>query len=551
MFDFKGLINALLRKKNEGPVGDLKSATIWVQELPKADIHRALQEILKALAKLQLNTTTSLPEHLRVLLYLDEKARSLQNTLCRDYLRCMAEDSKEMRHKLPTIIHFWDAMADAYYDLIRAYAKNPVRKLSKQLPLIATKAVHFLAMQAKWRYLRYMPIETYAWRRMGRLYLFAEREGFQDSLVQLYPGQPDTTCAREYVQAMMLHLANPGSLQPEQIDQVDRWLDNWSASVEIETSFRPHRQNYAINLSDAKPPRKLRRNMVDEKYRYWGVSLLNLNINHLITQLQEGVSPARLKLGEDCRLPECMDFLNEISKRWTGESSARKHERVSAEKPQVVVEGLQNIISCILKDRQSRTPALSKGASMYAEVYLHQKNAVTRKEQTTLPSTGEPELFESAALKLTLHNESLGGMGASFISNGEDKLRLGSLIALKKPDNKQYSIGVVRHLSKETSEQVRIGIQVWTPTPVVVNVFPVQKENGQSKSIKALYLPEYPELQLGRSIVVPSDIYVPGKQLTIMAQGKSYVIALQQSVAQFKEYTRAGFELVKRSRTPA
>lgn len=550
MFDFKGLINALLRKKSDDPVGDLKSATIWVQELPQADIHRALQEILKALSKLQQNTTTSLPERLQVLFYLDEKARSLQNTLCRAYLHSAGETGKETRHKLATITHFWDAMAEAYYEVIRAYSKNPVRKLNKQLPLVTAKAMHFLAMQGKWRYMRYLPIETYTWRRMGRLYLFAEREGFKDKAVHLYPDQPDTTCAREYIRVMMLHLANPGSLQPEKIELVDQWLDNWSSSVEIEPGYRPHRQNYAINLGDAKPPRKLRRNMVDEKYRYWSVSLLSLNINQVIAQLQEGVFPARLKLGEDCRMPACMDFIDEISKRWTGESSTRKHERVSAEKPQIVVEGLQNIISHIQKDRQSRTPPLSQGGNVYAEVYLQPKNSVTRKEQAALPSSGEPELFEPSTLKLTLHNESLGGMGASFISSGEDKLRLGSLIALKKPDSKQLSIGVVRHLSKEAPEQVRIGIQVWTPTPVVVNIFPVQKEKGPAKSVKAIYLPEYPELHLGRSIVMSSEIYAPGKQLTIMAQGKSYVIALQQAVAHSREYTRAGFDLVRRSRVP-
>ena len=75
MFDFKGLINALLRKKNDDPVGDLKSATIWVQELPKSDIGQAQQEIVKALGSLNNNPATGLKERIRVMLYLDEKAR--------------------------------------------------------------------------------------------------------------------------------------------------------------------------------------------------------------------------------------------------------------------------------------------------------------------------------------------------------------------------------------------------------------------------------------------------------------------------------------------
>lgn len=546
MFNFKGLINAILRKKSDDPVCDLKSATIWVQELPEADIHRALQEILKALAKLQKNTETPLLERLRVLTYLDEKARPLQNTLCREYVRNMADPTQDLRHKLPTILLFWDAMSDAYYDMIRAYSKNPNGKMKKQLPLLTAKALHFLAMQAKWHYLRYLPVETYVWRRMARLYLFAEREGFKEKPIQLYPEQPATHCEREYLQAMLLHLANPGSLQPEQIELVDLWLDNWSSSVEIETGFRPHRQNYAINLEDAKPPRKLRRNMVGEKYRYWGVSLLTLSISQVITQLQEGEFPARLKLGEDCRLPECMEFIEEISKRWSGESSTRKHERVSADKPLIVLEGLQNIISRIQKEKKSRSPALSEAAAKYAAIYLHAKTTASKKEKTLLPSTGEPDLFEPALLKWTLHNESLGGLGASFMSNGEDKLKLGSLIALRQQEGHHFSIGVVCRLSKEVSRQVHVGIQLWTPTPIVVNLSPLQRDDA-SESVQALYLPENSELHLGRSILMPSGMYAPGKRINIRAQGKSYVICLQQAAAHSREYVRVAFDLVKKS----
>ena len=49
MFDFKGLINALLRRPADEGVNDLKSATIWVQELPEGDVHQAQAEIIRPL----------------------------------------------------------------------------------------------------------------------------------------------------------------------------------------------------------------------------------------------------------------------------------------------------------------------------------------------------------------------------------------------------------------------------------------------------------------------------------------------------------------------
>ena len=120
-------------------------------------------------------------------------------------------------------------------------------------------------MQAKWAYLRYMPVEGAVWRNLHRLYLFAEREKFEKTPVKLFPDSSDeTSCLSEYLQPMMLMLANPESLQPQQINQVDGWLDTWAKSVSLETEFRPHRQLYAVNLGDTKPARSLRRNMLGE-----------------------------------------------------------------------------------------------------------------------------------------------------------------------------------------------------------------------------------------------------------------------------------------------
>ena len=87
-------------------------------------------------------------------------------------------------------------------------------------------------------------------------------------------------------------IANPESLQPQQINQVDGWLDTWAKSVSLETQFRPHRQLYAVNLGDTKPARSLRRNMLGEKYRYWGVGLLLVTIDKTVEQLKGGELPA-------------------------------------------------------------------------------------------------------------------------------------------------------------------------------------------------------------------------------------------------------------------
>lgn len=536
MFDFKGLINALLGKKNDGPVGDLKSATIWVQELPQNDIHQAQQEIIKALDNLNKNSDTSLKERIRVLLYLDEKARPLQETLCREYLAALDEPASPARKLLPTILLFWEEMATAYQLCLRTFAKHPGNaRVREQVPLVTAKALHFHAMQAKWNHICYLPVEHQTWRHLHRLYLFAERENFDRVPVHLYPQQDDTNCASEYMQAMMLHLANPASLSPAQIEMVDTWLDNWAKSLVIEADFRPQRQLYAVNLGDMKPARKLRRNMLGEKYRYWGIELMLVNINKIVEQLKQGEVPARLKLGEEFRLPGGLELIEEITQRWSGLSSTRKHERVQAEKSLLVTTDFANIVAYLQGGRKN-----IQKTGMTA-TYNMAEDDTAKTAANPMPS-GEPELFEPDAQQWQVENESLSGYGVTFTRNTASQLRIGTLVGLKAALGKGFAIGIVRRISNEPPRKVEAGIQTLSQTPLLVELHPLPGEGGMPSA--ALYLPELSRLQLGRSLLLSGESYSQGKLVQLKAQGKSYTIRLQPALERGADYVRTGFDVV-------
>ena len=530
MFDFKGFINALFLKKPADPVGSLKSATVWVQELPQGDIHRAQQEVVAALGKLNGNGLTSLRERIRVLLYLDEKAHSLQQTLCREYLASLDSPGAPAQQFLPTILQFWAEMARGYEISVRLYSSKPTGgTVGDQIPLLIAKAIHFLAMQAKWSVLRYMPVEGRVWRHLHRLYHHAEQHKLEHVPVRLYSQQDETSCTREYLQPLMLHLANPASLLPPQIELVDHWLDSWAGSLVIEKDFRPQRQLYAVSLEDSKPPRKLRRNMLGEKYRYWGVGLLMVNIGKIVEQLQQGELPARLKLGEDCRLPACLDLIEEVGQRWAGQTTTRKHERVSAEKTLVVMEGLGNIIEYLKAGKQAGV-----------EATYNREDADQRGHFAPTPN-GAPELFDSATQQWQVENESLSGYGVTFSQTPSAQLKIGTLVGLKAAISADFMVGIVRRIHNEPPK-VFAGIQTLSPTPLWVQLHPLPGERGTP--VGGIYLPELAKLQLGRSLLLPSGAHAPGKLVQLKAQGKVYTIRLQPAVEQTKEYTRAGFDVV-------
>lgn len=541
MFDFSGLINAILRKKSDDPVGDLKSATIWVQELPLADIHTAQIEIVRALSSINENKKMPLKERIRVCMYLNEKARALQDNLCRDYLVTMEDEKAPERAYLHTILAFWDEMAVAYQICIRSFAQDPSTKLWPTIHTLTARALYHFAMQAKWAYLRYLPVEGAVWRNLHRLYLFAEREKFEKTPLKLFPDSPDeTSCLSEYLQPLMLMLANPESLQPQQINQVDAWLDTWAKSVSLETQFRPHRQLYAVNLGDTKPARSLRRNMLGEKYRYWGVGLLLVTIEKAIEQLKSGELPARLGLGEDCRLPQCLELIELAENRWAKKDVQRKHERKPNVKVVHVVQGLHDILSQLKPGAKIRRKP--KGEMVGYQVIGYTVGGTP----VDMNTQGNQDLFEPALEQWIMENESASGYGVTFNPSGHNGLKIGSLIGLKPESSRHFLIGVIRRINKNPTSKTYVGIETLSQAPIPVELHSLSHGDSRAPQSNAVYLLEMPQAQVARSLLLARQDYEPGRQLQLKAQGKAYTIRLQNALEETEDYSRVPFDVLAR-----
>jgi hypothetical protein len=544
MFDFKGFISAILRKKSDDPVGSLKSATIWIQELPDNNVHQAQQEIVKTLAAMNLkNHIDSLKERIRVLLYLEEKATPLQEALCDDYLERIYEPKALEIAYLPTIISFWEEMATAYYQCIRHYAKNPSNsKLFEQIPLLTAKALHLYAMHAKWHHMRYLPVENKVWRTLHRLYLFAEREGFERDSLKIQAGMPDTTCTDEYVKPLMLELASPNNLLPTQIDMVDHWLESWSSNVVLEAAFLPHRQLFAVNTGDAKPAKKLRRNMEGEKYRYISTALLQLSMGKVVDQLSQGEIPARLKLGEACRLPACLELIETVGKRWAGKGTSRMHVRQPNVDIVQVLQGRDEILSQLRPGRKLQLPSADAEPVAVDMLPFGEEAA----EPNLAPPPRQPALFGSRLKQWVIENESLSGLGATFNNPDSIPLKIGSIVGLKPISKKHFSIGVVRRISNEPSGKSHVGVQLVSHTPILVKLSTTHAQAAEQTMFEAAYLPDIPQISSSRSLLIRKEHYAPAKVLQLAAQGKAYTIRLRQILEQSEDYALANFEVMAR-----
>jgi hypothetical protein len=270
MFDFKKALSAVARTSGGDLLNNEQADKIWT-DLGGQDTHGTLSEIIHAVSTL--NEGKIPPSgFLPFIVSLDDRAQALQRVIGREYLFRQDRQDAAAKSFLTTNLAFWDEFSTAYQVCLNLLTEKTTHEKAKAyLPLITARAIRCRAMQAKWCYLRYLPAEEQIWRHLNRLYLHSETRDFNKTPVSLYRhSDAQTTCATEYIRALMLYCVLPESLLPGQIETIDGWLDHWAKTMVLERELRPARHLFAINLQDAKPPRKAARNMTGEGYRYWG-----------------------------------------------------------------------------------------------------------------------------------------------------------------------------------------------------------------------------------------------------------------------------------------
>lgn len=521
MFDIKGLIQALfLRSGDREGVYDLRSATQMLQELPESDMLMAQVEIIKALQQLNQDTRINIKDRFKTIPYLDEKARKLQDYLVGVYHGTIIDKGAPLPQVLLTITAFWNEMGNAYQLCLKQAMQSSGQGANRPMANYTLRSMRYYFEHAKWCYLRYMELDSRTWRHINRLYLFAEQQGFADGQIQPYPDSQHTSIRREYIKILMLTLSSPEKMQPGQVEIVADWIDKWGSRIELEEIIRPHRQLFAVNIAGSSPPKRLRRDMVGENWRYWFTDTLVLHIKETLSKMESGTWPAELGLPERSNQPANLELMRNLCNFWSRDipPPARKHERRSSKKTIRVLRGIDAITNHMAK--------------------------VTPK-QVTSPDGPISQLnpMDIDPARWAVENESTTGFGVQFKSTTDDKLQAGEIVGMLPEDaDAPVSIGIVRRLTKRRDGQINAGIETLCANPLVVNITPTNTH----KQYRALFSPDNAATNQGRFLFVPQRCYGENKEYTLAAQGKAYRIRIAPAREHAANIVVANFSVLAR-----
>lgn len=472
-----------LGNRDDSPLASVKSATQWLDQLPTGDAMRAQQAVYEEFKRLLENLTECTKSRLEAILFVDARTRDLQDTLVHQYLRNPRMSRAVESQLWHSVYNYYRETARLYHSYLVELGKKEALTPDLQALLIQRTLRNFRHFM-KWRFIRYMHLETKTWQRLHNLYKLAEASGIQRQPQKTYPQEASAnTCESEYLQCLMLNQANAGTLYPRQIDLVDQWLDAWVKNLHLDERLDGAQHTFNVNLAEDRGARRIRRVNEDSANRFWNSKPLVEQLVRIRTELQEGVPPSRLGLGADARMPETCEILEHLERQWSplATRDQRRKNRQAVKKSMEVVYGLDNIIAA-LKDK----PAETDDAPLYGDHYAYDESvdmhvygfvtSRTRERRTQMPTlAATPPSYPMESW--VMEDESECGYGASISLHSHDWLRVGVLVALRAPRSEEWKLGIVRRLSREVgdADSCSIGIETLPETPDALSLYTPSK----------------------------------------------------------------------------
>lgn len=516
------MINLLyfFRNKNTDPASSLYETKRWISSLPLTDEYQAHRMVVNALNLFNSSTEPLNKERLHVLKLLDDSSQFMQHSLCTRYF-----ENREVRQSVEQALWkevfalYWH-MAQGYQAFIRNYLDDLENcETRKDLPLITARALHYCGMEIKWRYFHQESVQPAMWKRLHKLYRLSEFHGFAQNQVKIGVDGSTSSCMSIYIRILMLDMLAPTSLQPAQIEQVEKWLMRWANAMSFENTLDSKRHTHCVDFANAAGACKILPEMEMGKPRYWDAQPFLDKLDHVVKALREGLPTDRLGIDRGCEGKVCLELLEKMADLWMRDAAARVYPRDPVEERMVeVLCGIGQILTCL-----DGTEPIKKGGA-----------------------------GNVASVPWPLKNESDHGYGLSFEAAACSHATIGMLVGLRPADEQgQWLICALRWMSDAAQGQVSMGLEKLSVAPRVVSIQPLelpQQQGTEAKvnPLKALFLPNVDAGGMASSLILPATEFVTNRLLDLHDQNLVYKIRLTVVMEKNDDWSRAKFDILSR-----
>jgi hypothetical protein len=391
-------------------------------------------------------------------------------------------------------------LAEAYEFCLAVYQTGAAgaAALRPHLPHILGRAVRLRASAQTWDYLRYAT-QFGRWAELYRLYQIAEMRGCADEKVVLYRGGRFSTVEHEFMQALMLAVAAPHSMLPEQINVADRITARLAPHFALSTGSKGHRP-YFFDPASANPPaRELPGIRPPFTARRFGPGDAEAELRKLARRAESG-ELLLSEIGLEQHSEEIVaPTLQHLIRYWCDVPPERRHPRRREPQRIAVLHGFDEVVAKV-------------GNLLIAYPF---------------DSTQETWLIENSAE---------GGIGALVANPHGRWATIGCLMAYRYPDAGVWNLGIVRHISEEDADRF-LGIELVSRGGVAVSLRAAKARGiATGGDCLGVWLAAEASKDNQVRLLMPRGMYSPSSALHMYLHERQYLLTPLRLIAAGTDY---------------
>ncbi len=425
---------ALFGKKTDHSMADIKTARKLVDEIPKHDPLKALQELTSWIESVSAESDFNADYQLALLRLLDQAARTHEIKLSQEYFTVIAPQ-RIMENRL------WSALNEFYLQVslacltaLKRYRNGDkgAAAMKPELPLVTVRGINAVAGRLKYAVARYAPVEQSIWEQLAELYSAAESLQYLDVPVPMHEGQNENTSVRQEFAAVLVWYAScAGSVGRLDSHLAHRLAMHLRRCFKVAGDLGPN-SLFEFDLQHPAPPIRISAAIVPQPGQLFiAVEGVQESIDACVKSLDKNIVPEEINLVGDYDAELVRNVLHRLAACWMLPQQARRNARLKVNVSIKVVTGLSGVLDKVGSGSDSE----SGGVSVWAAQDI-----------------------------------SNGGFRAVLAAQDAKRLEVGSLIGSQPENVNQWGVGIVRRLSPDNQLKLDVGVELLSNNVHVVRL---------------------------------------------------------------------------------
>ncbi|CAG0961925.1 hypothetical protein BURK2_00787 [Burkholderiales bacterium] len=569
----RDLLKSVTRRQDDpkDALATLDRVGPWVRGLPRDDPAAAAVSIVSLLHQRVLQVRPLQPERLAATLRLDRLTEWAVSGLTTQYVANAVPGGQE-QDLLVEAAELISSYTDAYTLFLRQFEESPRENAWRPyLALMLVRLLRFLRADCKLRLMRYERWIPAKWREVHRIFRIAIEHGCAEERVKMATrADPEawTSVMREYLDVMLLHRLDSGNLSSFELEWAARRLTGWVEALDLRLTAEPQTSGgFIVDLDGTAGFERRDSGRQSGHLLYFNPGALEAAIDKAKIEMEARL--AKLPSSERERILDAgtrVALLGKLFERFAVEAPGNKRvSRTNVQGQARVVLGMEQVCLAV-KHRPDFLPQrggdTNHGPGFTVSFGDTLQFQIGKGSASPIPSL-IPVGRTVESMVWQLHDRSSDGIG--FLAPAQQALRVpvGSLVAIRIGEERQWVIGIVRRLRQIGAREATVGVEVIARnllqvqlqafTPTEGGLVETETVSTNPRNFYGLYLPadERSSKRWHKTLILPRDAYSsydPEHPLTLVTEKYVYSISLRRPLERQADWVSVSLEI--RNRRP-